>query len=427
MRYITLLTAALLFAPPAMAQQCATTPEAIIKLRIPEIGAFSLWEKEYGKPEFDEQFTSGFARKNGHVIAAGERKTADKTHLIIAELDQRGRKVWEAEHTPKSLQRVVKTFAHKDGFIILAAQKDAAWIGMFDFEGALKSQKRIAIPNMSITPHDLVPAPRGKGFVMAASTTGQDGAPYSLFIRLNTKFQRTAKRSYQTGLANEVLRLIPHEHGLIGAGYMKDDHGRETGWLLRFEEDGAIGWQKQFPRGNGARLNGLKKYETDRIIAYGEATPAGNGDTAGWIMLTDADSGDIQWQRYYTSKKYAYRITNADINNDGLISILLDGKTHSDKQSGNDVIKDQAGRALGNRSDYVRLMTLNPRGVIFDSMHFFHGEGADASTLIRGKKQERILIGASDIHYENAIKTIKSREGWIVAAPALEPYTDPCE
>ncbi len=432
MKLLILFMTIFLGAYPAMAQQCDIAPAGIVKLRAPKIGAFNLWDRLYGVPEFDEGFVDGFSRRNGHVIAVGGREiggdTVNETRLIMAEFDQRGRKVWEAEHAVKSLQHVVKAFPHQDGFVVLAAQKGAAWVGVFDLDGALKSQRRIALPKMNIVPRDLIVAPRGKGFVMAASAKGADNAFYSMFIRLNTKFQFVTKRGYKTGLENEILALMPFGHGIVASGYMKDDRGRDTGWLLRLENDGAIGWQKQFPRGAGARLRGISPYGEERIFVYGEALPSsGDNQQAGWVLLADAGSGDIAWQRYYTSQKYAYAARDVLVNDDGLISVLLDGEMPDGMRLSADVIKDQAGRALGNRSDYVRLLTLNPRGVIFDSMHFFYGEGADAFALVKGEKQERILIGASDMHYEDAAKTVDSREGWIVAAPALDPYTDPCQ
>ena len=147
-------------------------------------------------------------------------------------------------------------------------------------------------------------------------------------------------------------------------------------------------------------------------------------------MVVQARNGEIAWQRYYTGN-YDYVGRGVMASPQGLISILLDGDPPKGKRS--DFSLDPLDM---QKSDYVRVLTLNPRGVIFDSQEFFSGEGTDAMQLLRGPAEERIIIGQSDMMYtlekqgegEDATEEVvkRSQDGWIVAAPAMAVYEDPC-
>ena len=418
------------------AQSCAIVPEAIVKLRAPEIGAFNVWDAIYGEPETQEILKTGFVRENGHSVMAGERyHDGDKAvSLILVEYDRRGRMVWEKVHDIAELQGVVKVFEHENGFVVLANKNDgpridAAWLGVFDEMGGMQYQRRIRLPNLRIAARDLVKNPAGAGFVMVASARAkQANAQFNaVFIKLNSKFQFVSKRSYQPGPENEILGLYPRGSQLIATGYIRNARQRKNAWALALEGDGAIAWQHQFPRGAGASLMRAKSYGDRHVIAVGEALPAGQGMArGGWIAMMQADDGDIVWQRYYTGEKYAYTVRDALVSADGLISILLDGEPPKMMMKDNEKHVDN--------EDYVRLLTLDPRGNISDSTHFFHGKSADAFQILRGAVRERVLVGGTETVYEienadtpDMPHIIESLDGWAVVAPAMDSYQDPCQ
>jgi len=445
MRFV-LLFVGLVLAPFAVsAQNCVIVPESIVKLRAPEIGAFNIWDAVYGELGTEENFKAGFVKENGHSVAVGERYSIgdESVSLLLVEYDRRGRMVWEKVHEVPELQDIIKVFEHEDGFVVLANKHDgpridAAWIGVFDAMGVLKYKRLIRLPNLRIAARDLVQSPLGDGFVMAASSKAKtaNAALNSVFITLNSKFQFVSKRSYQPGPENEILGLTLRENAvgrqLIATGYIRNARGRKNAWVLALEGDGAIAWQHQFPRGAGALLKEAVPYGERYVVAVGEAMPAGK-DVArgGWVAMIKGDDGDILWQRYYTGQKYAYTVRDVLVSEDGLISILLDGEPPAFRKGKamkkvDDQEKDQ--------EDYVRLLMLDPRGGIINSIPFFHGQSADAYQILRGAVRERILLGGSDMRYEienaempEAPDIIETREGWAVVAPAMDRYQDPCQ
>lgn len=436
-RSLCVLFIALLVAMPhAYAQNCARNFEEIVPLRAPDIGAYNVWDAIHGEDTVDERYVSGFKHENNHIIAAGERVRIqdDYVRLILTEFDRRGRPVWDKTHSITGLFEVVKAFSYGDGFVVLGNKKNkddvsSGWIGFFNFEGGLRFQGVLRADSDSIVARDLIARPKG-GLILLVSVMPERPAakPYSIVYRLDTKGQVVSKRSYQPGLENALMSLtvVPDEDAYYAGGYVNDAVGRKTGWLVKLGGDGTLMWQRQIPRGSGAQVLRVASYGEDSLIAAGNAVPIGDGaPDAGWVLKLDGASGDVIWHRYFTGD-YNYIARDLMVSDDGLITVLLDG--------------DPVGEVEGQpemKDDYVRLLVLNPRGTIFDSAHYFNGEGTDAFALIRGFMDERVIVGASDMAYTlqdesdeisaGMADVQRSREGWMVAVPAMDSYNDPCE
>ncbi len=448
----------------SLAQRCDLDYEAIFKLRAPTIGAYNIWDGVHGDRSMDERYVSGIVLENKNVFVAGQREGEVDAQppkpptLIMAEIDRRGRMVWEKEHNIEKLSRLHKIFKYGDQIVALGdidqgktpeMPINSVWIGFFNAQGELKSQKFLKQGADSVYAHDLIPMTSGKGFLLAASVEknrSQDQRVTMLF-RLNTKAEVVSKRSYVPGPDNRILSLSPlDEDTYIAGGFINDDKGRRTGWMMVIDVEGNVIWQRQYPRGAGAQIDRAVPFAKEYIALVGTAYPAvAEGYTAGWVMVVFARNGEIAWQRYFTGD-FDYAARDLMVNSSGLISILLDG----DPPRGRKKPKESGER---EHEDFVRLVTLNPRGVILDNNDFFNGEGADAYSLMSGPADERIMIGASKMAYEiepvdpanimgpmpqkPKVEDVKaavedekimkrSKEGWILAAPAMNVYDDPC-
>ena len=185
-------------------------------------------------------------------------------------------------------------------------------------------------------------------------------------------------------------------------------------------------------RGIGAEFKYAQEMSDGSIVAAGSALPAmEDALKAGWLMRVHGANGETQWQRYFTGN-LDYTGHGLDVNQDDVITIMMDAKpVVSTPVEEGEVAKD-----------YARVVTLNPRGVIFDSQAYFQGEVADASDLLIGPAGERILIGTTRIAYQKEDDVMsgddgsvseaqpiekRSLEGWIVATPRANRYEDPCK
>jgi len=431
------------FAPlKSHAQRCDVDAEAIFKLRKADIGAYAIWDGVHGDKEHDERYGAGEIMENGHVFVAGTRGSMGKPFptLILAEIDRRGRVVWETKRNVKGLERILGTVRFGDDYIVTVRIQDgrdktSIWVGFFDAKGALRSDRTFRHNGGSFVYANIIPSVNGKGLVMVGSVRSKqsDALLFSEFYRLNSKGQVISKRAFNPGPDNGLYRITPAQDGnYLAVGYINNARNRKTGWLLKIDEKGNIIWQRQYPRGIGAELVGAEEMSNGDIIAFGTALPAQeNALKAGWLVQLDPDNGGMKWQRYFTGN-YDYSGKDLTVNDDNLISVLLDAKPVAG-------YFEEEGVPV---KDYSRIVTLNPRGVIFDSQAYFEGEIADGEDLLVSPAGERIIIGSAQIAYQEQNEAVsgddaagdtakpierRSYEGWIIATPRADSYVDPCK
>ncbi|MCD8563268.1 MAG: hypothetical protein LRY54_04375 [Alphaproteobacteria bacterium] len=82
---------------------------------------------------------------------------------------------------------------------------------------------------------------------------------------------------------------------------------------------------------------------------------------------------------------------------------------------------------------FVRLVGFNARGAMLESALYKNGEGADASALLVGRSNERILLGKTRSPYTAQVidpddpkappqeKSAIAGQGWAIAVPGGEP------
>ncbi len=442
-KILVLLFAALAFSSgEAGAQSCDLNEEVIYKLKPPTIGAYNIWDNTTDDETLDEAFVAGEVLPNDNIVVVGERiVAADKPPVMMfSEIDRRGRAVWEKTHEVQNLTHVKQMFRRGEELVVLAQISDpkvkkAVWIGFFNLEGDFKSEQVLKHPQGALAASALVPLSDGNGFLLAVGveSSAPDAPRFSIIYRLNRKAQMVSKRSYVPGPDNEILGLSALTDGTyIASGYINDAKGRRTGWLMIVDVDGNVIWQRQYPRGAGAQIAKATPFAKDYIAVVGKAYPlVADGFTAGWVMVVQARNGDIAWQRYFTGD-YDYAGVDIAASVNGLMSVVMDA---------NKVLRGRPSAV--DEEDYVRLLTLNPRGVIFDNSDFFNADASDAREMIIGPAGERVLIGSSLVAYMDEVSKVqdndeagettnaegsitRSREGWVVAVPAMDAYEDPC-
>ncbi len=423
----------------AWAQNCDSPRDMILNMKPAEIGSYSVWDTVFGEKDIEEGFKSGILLESGHVLAVGERygKGGASVELIMSEVKRNGRPAWRQVQAVSGLEGVVKALEHPKGMMILGTRHTekghkVLWLGVFDLKGALVSQTDIVARGQDLEANDFAASLDGTAYLVAASAQKRGLAPLSsaMIYKVNVDGKLISDRSIVTGYENAILGLkaLP-SGGVLGTGYMVLDDGRKGGWIVRFDGDGNIQWQNQYPRGAGAKIQAGLAYGDQNLLVVGTALPAGrNGNRSAWAMVVDAFSGRVGWQRYYASPDLGYIGRDILANDDGLISVLIDGDMPIDVKPG----EDGADTVL---REHVRVLTLNPRGMVFSNDAYFNGVAVDAHQMLFGPNKERILIGASDVEY--VIEDPEAAEGvepekvltqevWLTAATASDPYDDPC-
>ena len=430
------------FVSTAFAQNCEVQYEALVNLRSPFVGSYNIWDTVYGEVKTDEAFNTGYVLESGNLFVVGTRidpDKGDKKSLLMAEIGRNGRVFWEKQHEIAALGEIVTVLPHKKGAVVLAnitpeSKRKHIWLGFFDDKGGLVWQKTIKGGNGDLIAHDIERSKSGKSFVVAAfSITPGSGQPgWSVVYRVNTKGAVMTKQSFVIGAENAIHDLHRLENGdFMAVGTIDDAGGRETGWMMRLAEDLRMVWQKPYPRGAAAEL--IKGHSTiDGVfVTTGTALPVGNGTRATWVMAVDENSGDIGWQRYFSGDLH-FDARDIWANGDGMITVLMDGQTPEDS----DV------------TEHVRLLTINPRGVLFVSDEFFNGAGVDAYRLLPNEHGERLVIGRTIIDHQieedfegkplgpmpegqelppDETFLLRSSEGWVIAFTAVDGYEDPCK
>lgn len=450
--FLAVLGAFALNIGPVLAQGCEVQYQALVNLRSPFVGSYNVWDTVHGEIETDEAFKDGFTLEgsnNLYVVGTRiDKSKPDIKNILIVEVGRNGRVFWEEVHEVKGLSEIVRVIPHPKGAMVLAnidlgeKRRKHAWLGVFDKRGALLSSKTLKDGNADLTAHDITPAGNGKSFVVAAFSqkegSGQPG--WSTVYRVNASGAVISYQAFVIGAQNAIYDLQTLKNGeFMATGYIHDAGGRKTGWIMRLADNLRMVWQRSYPRGAAAELVAGQQTIDNIFVAAGTALPIGDGNRATWVMTIDENSGDIGWQRYYSGELH---FDGRDIltNDDGMISVLMDGQT----PKGSDV------------AEHVRLLTMNPRGVLFVSDEFFNGKGVDAHNLTSTPTGERLIIG--DTVLEHQIENVetgefgpempkqdegrvdegeaveedgpvleKSLQGWVVAFTGVDEYEDPCK
>jgi hypothetical protein len=413
----------------AMAQDCDVISELIFELSPQQTGSYTIWDASHGDMAFEERYKSGILSDDVFVVAAGERYVQEgkSVSLILHKLEKRGRLVWEKEHKVLGLRSVLKILPHAEGFLVAgtAAKKEPEgmtdiWLGFFGPEGELLKQTRISRAQESLDLQEIMPVPGKNQFLLATyvRSYGSDKG-FARIYKIDGAAKVMTERAFNPGVENKIIGIAQVKPEQFAAsGYLWSEDGRRAGWLMSLDQDLAIRWEQQYPRGLGAKLSHVMGFISDTMVVAGDTVPYGDGNRAGWVMAVEQETGKPAWQRYYSGDMH-YDAIDGLISDDGLISILMTAKKPN-------------GEAHHDKIDYTRLLTINPRGVLFISDEYFNGKGADAPQVFFGAHQERILVGGAIIDHQikgpdgDPPKTKRSLDAWVAAATAMERYKDPC-
>ncbi|MDB2683232.1 hypothetical protein N9Z27_03175 [Alphaproteobacteria bacterium] len=417
------------------AQNCFIQYESLVSFKKPFLGAYSVWDSVTGKDDYDEQFASGVRLDNNQIVVAGLREYRDFSaigpnlkgkSLLIAEIDLRGRIVWDSYTKIAGLQEVHKILRHYDGYVVLATVQDSkgkskAVLVFTDGRGKIENKKVIMKSGHSFLPRDIENSWDNKGFVMVASAEKNDqkGA-FAVIYGLSGKGNVLWERSYRPGLNNILLSVSrSDERFYTMTGQIENARGVQSGWVMKVADGGDLIWQQQYSRGAGSRLLAAADFPRLGMVVAGQALPVGDGGSAAWVMMLNKQNGEIVWQRFYRDKQNSLANDVIVGDGDGVVSVVTNSKP----------LKPGVGAA----EQFVRLLTIDSRGSLFSRDDYLNSEGANAVQLLQSRGRQRVLVGTTQQAYEVEVAegedpvTARSLQGWVVSSPAPEIFNDPCK
>ncbi|MCB9990834.1 MAG: hypothetical protein H6867_05580 [Rhodospirillales bacterium] len=445
----------LLFLPaaslPAKAQVCDTLFEVITTLRPPTFGFPTVWDAKFGKRESMVQMASGVAMDGGTVFTISRtlsKKDFRPEKIVLAEINRRGRALKEESYPAKTAEEPIKMIRVGDQFVALSnvrggkgnAQK---WVRLswYDLNGKYKREHILKDGTFDYSGATLVPSAEKSGFIAVihavsrADETDQNG----LLIRMSPSGSQLWRRAYRPGIPNKLTGLTKiDETSYIATGRIRLDDGRMAGWAMKLAYDGAVQWQRTYPRGRfsvftGAALSPSQSAEGYGFYLSGQSTPTDDGPDAAWIMEISA-LGEPLWQRYYRRNDYTLSGQWVQSEADGRIILMMNAQA----------VDGQGGH------DHIRILTLSPRGILINDESYYEGLLAKATDFVPGWNGERIftatiaddaasyeeedvpitvigLVPDEENEGEEKVPEDPVHKGWVMVATALDPYEDPCK
>lgn len=406
---------------PAMAQTCDIVVEEITRLRPPAFQTYTVWDEIYGKDGM-EQFSDIIPLADGTVVAAGAYTADEKDSIykpLLVNINAKGEVIWETREESKTFKSINRIIPFAKGYAVLGdlnepSNGDGIYVALYDDKGKRLNQWTVFEKGANLDGKAIVASADGKSLMVAAQFNpgGGTAGQYGVLYKFSSAGKRVWRHGYSPGTRSVFHNLSAAKRGgYIVSGEVEVADGRMGGWLIRVDDNGAIMWQRSYTRGDYAGFLSGTSADGDSFIMVGQVKPTGGAHTSGWIMKVGG-KGDVIWQRYYAGG-YNYAMRDIMIYDDGRSAALLAG----------------VPKAIADRT-HVRLMTFSPRGYLMNVEEFTEAQGAQTYTLREGFQGERIMGGYTQIKYAEGATSngipINTYDGWLVAAPALDPYEDPC-
>lgn len=414
--------------------ECGPTLGAeIVTLREPQWGAASnVWDLLYSDEKAAEsgmEVFSDLLQLDPTTVVAAGAYTKDKNdeiyHPLIVKIDERLRPVWDVREETSEQRTIHRILKSKDGFTVAGDISDKArgngiYIASYTDDGKVKGKPMpVYESGGDLDAKAIIPAQDGGGYIVAAQfiDSRDQEKQHGILYKISNGGNIVWKRSFlpgQSTVFNNVQATLDGSY--VVSGQIVIDGTKGGGWLLRVDQDGAIKWQRTYPRGMSASLQAAAQTKEGDFIVTGKIRPfdhVGKGLSA-WVMKTDP-SGTPVWQRFFRGS-YDYEAPDLIVYEDGRASVLIN-----------------AGGMDSDRRSHARLITFSPQGQMHHVEDFTDGQNASASRLIAGAGGERIIVGYAQTSFGEDQATNEADaapsytyDGWILAGVPLDTFEDPC-
>ncbi len=408
----------LTFVGPATAQDkakedpCAINRQVISTLTRPHFGTPAVWEAAYGRPDRLIRLVAGIPDDDGTVFATGlaiDKKILKPVETVIVQVNRRRKPLIEKRIPLRGAEDPYRMAPAGENLAVLSDMDGRVRLAFYGMDGAFKSERMFAEPGYMLEAADL--AADGKGLIALfhASRAKRPGDEYSIVARLSEIGTVVWRRTYQPGPDNMLMDIVPDGGGgYVAAGRIRNEDGRQAGWIMRLGGDGAILWQRSYARGAFALMRGVAVLADGYAVA-GEARPFDGGAGSAWIMKTDGQGSPV-WQRFY-------RREDSSLGAFGLAS-LPDGRIEA-------ALNARAGKGSKD-PDHIRLLTLSPNGVLLKEQDHLRGIGARGRDFSVDQAHRRVVTASMDGGKDSETQSSSRYQGWVFVTEESPSYVDPC-
>lgn len=461
------------------AQQCEPFDEIIVTLRDPSFGQPTVWEATYKRGDSTPvEFYSILYQSKRTAIVIGKRLNAKASNeLFFIEINRRGRVLREVLYPAMPEEVPKKMFRHNDRIVVLSDyiqpketggpsyEKTAerkVKLSFYDDEFVQKDEIIIQDPEHNLTAQSITKNSAGDGFiiVMQAENVKDKKDKHSVIAEYSVEGKEIWTRSYRVGIPNRITRIkAVDDRSFIAVGQIEALESMDSGWVMKLDKSGAILWQQTYRRGAEADVQDVvildpnTSFSQPSFLFLGNVKPNDGSKESTWVVRTDS-LGQVLWQRYFRVENHAFKSRWLHDYGDGRVLVI--GNAEADKD-------DDNGR------NHIRMLSLSPRGIILGDEAYIEGFDSKAIDFIPGPNKERIVasqvsidvnaverldpiqvlgIGREDQPEEEVdeffefseefsmiVKQVQKdtrkrqdirKKGWVLIAPALDRYTDPC-
>lgn len=408
--------------------ECYGATSEITDLREPQFGTGNVFDLVYSEDGMD--VFSDVLSLGGDVYIAGGAYTKDQKDNVykplLVKYDERLKPVWALREDTAEMRTIHRMIATKDGITVLGDIGDAEkgggiYIASYDFDGKVRGKPvPVFESGGSLDAKGFVQAQDGSGYIVAAQfiSDRDEQEQYGLLYKISRSGAVSWKRSFKTGRStvfNSISTGVDGKSYVI-AGQIVMEANTSGGWLLVVDGNGAIKWQRTYPRGLAATLQSAAQTKSGEFVLGGKARPTdytGQG-LAAWVLKTDM-TGNPLWQRFFRGA-YSYEASDLIVYEDGRASVLVTGAAMDSE-----------------RQSHARLLTFSPQGTLQHLEDFTEGQNASSHRLVAGADGERIIAGYAQTSFgegqesnEASAAPIYTYDAWIMAGVPLDSYDDPC-
>lgn len=288
--------------------------ESIWILKIDDNGKM-IKEKTTGSSSYNSANTIIFA-PDKHLMIGGEKNWLycsachETGEAWIAMVDYKLDIIWEKTLNVGGNSRVLDMCTNnKEGFgMVGVSQIDRSgaskvWFAYANWKGDILNSntynylfqdKVTGITNLE-----------NNGFLICGySQTSNLGKSVAWILKIDENGEVEWKQEFETNIGINVIKKIIEldKKNYIGIGYTSAKGlGWQDGWVIRFNSNGEILWDKTYGTKNKDVFASAVKLDNDIIIAGNTFVPIKNA-TDGWIIRIDKN-GKLLWEKTYGGEK----------------------------------------------------------------------------------------------------------------------------
>ncbi len=393
----------LLLPQAAFAQQCNAPYEMITQLHHPSSVSYSVWDTVFDEKQAVFKSALPFGDE---VLAVGRSIVEEEQSLVFVYFDVRGRIVWHKEHKIKGLLDVVKMQSEgSKGVSVLVNRVDSkgrAYVALlfFDVKGVFLKSHDVRDENYSLTAQDINKTMGSNNRILSITMfrRSESHKKHAGIYHLNSNSKVKFRRQLILGTVNEILglRVSKKEVGdeaYIATGYFENKFGKKIAYVGKTDTNFVFQWQQEFRRGQSAILSVSSTDNNGQVLVMGDVvSPHDDGLTGVWLAALDGRNGRLVWQRYYyaQNKRHDYTAVDLNIDDGGLITLLMQAKSR-DKGA----LKPLDGAEKDLDADYIRKLTLTPRGVTVSGETYHYDRGVEIHQMTKVSKGHHVMVGGA--------------------------------